>query len=181
MHIEIISGSPRKNSISFRIAKYLQAYIQQHHSSSHVGLIDTRDWNLFDYDAVFSNVETAPVAVQPLVQRMLQADVFIIVTPEYNGTYTSNIKMLFDHFPKQLHKTFGICTSSTGPLGGARATQSLLLFVAALFGIACPQMLIVPAMDKKFNENNELIDVAFEKNVQQFVTEVTWLAQKLNG
>jgi NAD(P)H-dependent FMN reductase len=179
MHIEIIAGSPRKNSISIRIANYLQQYLQQHYPSHTFGLIDTRDWNLFEYDAVFNNVEAAPTAIQPLVQRMLQAEAFIIVTPEYNGTYTSNIKMLFDHFPKQLHKVFGICTSSTGPLGGARATQSLLLFVAALFGIACPQMLIVPAMDKKFGENNELLDAAFEKNIHQFTSEYMWLVEKL--
>jgi NAD(P)H-dependent FMN reductase len=180
MHIEIISGSPRKNSISIRIAKYLQQYISQQYSNYTVGLIDTRDWNLFDYDNVFNNVETAPEHLQPLVSRMLQANAFIIVTPEYNGTYTSNVKMLFDHFPKQLHKAFGICTSSTGPLGGARATQSLLLFIAALFGVASPQMLIVPAMDKKFDEQNQLIDAGFEKNIQQFVTELFWLAERLN-
>ncbi len=44
---------------------------------------------------------------------MFAANAFIIVTPEYNGSYTPAMKNLFDHFPKQIHKPFGIVTAST--------------------------------------------------------------------
>jgi hypothetical protein len=66
-----------------------------------------------------------------------------------------------------------------GVLGGARSTQSLLLLIPALFGVASPHLLIVPQMDKKFNEDNELIDASFEKQIKTFVSEFVWLAEKL--
>ena len=110
---------------------------------------------------------------------MFAANAFIIVTPEYNGSYTSEVKNLFDHFPKQARKAFGLCTASTGALGGARSTQSLLLLVPALFGIASPSMLIVPNVDKKFDESGALIEASFEASVHNFITEFIWLAKQL--
>jgi hypothetical protein len=54
-----------------------------------------------------------------------------------------------------------------------------MLLVPALHGIASPNLLIVPFIDKKFNEQNELVDPAFEKQIHVFVTELLWLAEKL--
>ncbi|MBC7651761.1 MAG: NAD(P)H-dependent oxidoreductase [Deinococcales bacterium] len=179
MTIEIVSGSPRATSITVRIAKYLQQYIQQHYKENTIGVIDVREWKLGFLETVFNSVENTPDQYKPLTQRMFAADAFIIVTPEYNGSYTSEIKNLFDHFPKQSRKAFGICTASTGVLGGARCTQPLLLLVPALFGIASPSLLIVPNIDKKFNANNELTDPSFEKQIHQFVTEFLWLGNNL--
>ncbi|MFP5040585.1 NADPH-dependent FMN reductase [Parasediminibacterium sp. JCM 36343] len=181
MNIEIVSGSPRSASITVRIAHYLQQYLQQHYGSHNIGLIDVREWKLGQLDHVFNTVENTPEAFKPLAKRMLQANAFIIVTPEYNGSYSSEIKNLFDHFPKQSRKAFGLCTASVGALGGARCTQTLLLFVPALFGIASPSLLIVPGVDKKFNEQSELIDPAFEKQIHVFATEFMWLAATLTN
>ena len=69
---------------------------------------------------------------------MFEADAFILVSPEYNGSYSPAMKNLVDHFPKQHHKPFGIATASPGPLGGIRASQQMQLLVNALFGIASP-------------------------------------------
>ena len=179
MTVEIVSGSPRAASITVRIANYLKQYLQQHHPKHSTGIIDVREWKLGFLETVFNSVENTPDAYKPLTERMFAADAFIIVTPEYNGTYTSEIKNLFDHFPKQARKAFGLCTASTGPLGGARGTQSLLLLVPALFGIASPSLLIVPNVDQKFDINNQLIDGAFEKQIHTFITEFLWLGKQL--
>ncbi|MBC7721869.1 MAG: NAD(P)H-dependent oxidoreductase, partial [Pedobacter sp.] len=154
MTIEIVSGSPRTASLTVRIATYLHHYIQQNHPEHSVGLIDVREWKLGQLQSVFNSIENTPDAYKPLAERVFAANAFIIVTPEYNGSYSSEVKNLFDHFPKQARKAFGICTASVGGLGGARATQSLLLLVPALFGIASPSLLIVPNVDKKFNVNS---------------------------
>jgi len=179
MRFEIVAGSPRTDSVSIRIAKYLQKYLSLHYSKHHVGLIDVREWKLGFLENVFNSVDNTPEAYKPLAERMFAAEAFIIITPEYNGSYSSEVKNLFDHFPKQSHKVFGLCTTSVGALGGARSTQSLLLLVPALFGVASPHLLIVPQMDKKFNEDNELIDASFEKQIKTFVSEFVWLAEKL--
>ena len=179
MNIEIVSGSPRAASITVRVAKYIQQYLNNHHKKHTVGLLDVREWKLGFLENVFNSVENTPDPYKPLAERMFAADAFIIVTPEYNGTYSSELKNLFDHFPKQARKAFGLCTASVGALGGARCTQTLLLMVPALFGIASPNLLIVPFVDKKFSEAGELLDSSFEKQIHVFVTEFLWLAEKL--
>jgi NAD(P)H-dependent FMN reductase len=178
MNIEIISGSPRRKSISYRIALHLKNALNEktHH---HVDIIDVRNWNLGLLQEVWSSVERTPAEFKPLAARMFAADAFVLVTPEYNGSYSPALQNLMDHFPKQVRKPFGIVTSSVGAMGGMRASQQALLFVPALFGIASPYMLIVPNADKKFDEEGGLVDQSFTNSVHTFITEFLWLAETL--
>lgn len=180
MNIEIISGSPREQSITFRLALHIRKQLEQiYHLNA--GIIDVRDWNLGNLQTVFSSLEKTPENFQPLAKRIFEADAFILVSPEYNGSYTAALQNLLDHFPKQTHKVFGIATASTGALGGTRATQQLLLLVPALFGIASPQLLITPQVDKKFDAEGNLTDETFTKSVALFLQEFMWLATKVVG
>lgn len=178
MNIEIIAGSPRRESVSFRVALHLQQQLTQ--TTPHaVGIIDVRDWPFPMLQEVIESPESAPEHLAPLAKRMFDADAFILVTPEYNGTYTAALKNLLDHFPKQSHKAFGVVTASPGAMGGMRGSQQLLLLVSALFGVACPNMLIVPAVEKKFDANGQLTDPGYAKAVETFLREWRWLAEAL--
>jgi len=177
MNVEIISGSPRSNSITHRVVLHLKKYLSKA-TEHNINIIDVRDWkvNVLQQE-IFRNVEMAPEALQPLAKRMFEADAFIVVAPEYNGSYTPAVKNLFDHFPKQSRKPFGIVTASPGALGGMRAALQLQTLVYALFGIGSPHMLITPLIDKKFDEEGNLIDLSFQKNIDVFVSEFLWLAE----
>lgn len=179
MNIEIISGSPRKESVSHRVAIFLKKYLTEKTQHT-VDIIDVRDWNLPLLQQVFSSVEKTPDAYKPLAQRMFAADAYILVTPEYNGSYSPALQNLMDHFPKQTHKAFGVVTASPGAMGGMRATQQMLLLIPALFGIASPHMLVTPFVDKKFDADGNLIDALFEKSVDLFAKEFLWLAETLH-
>lgn len=178
MQIEIISGSPRKDSTSHRVALFLQRYLSEH-TSHKIGIIDVRTCNLPLLQQVFTSVEKTPAEFRPLAEKVFGADAFILVTPEYNGSYSPALQNLLDHFPKQTHKPFGLVTASAGMMGGMRASQQLLLLVPALFGIPSPYMLIVPQVTSKFDEEGNLTDPVFEKTVNTFVTEFIWLAEAL--
>ncbi|HMU46035.1 MAG TPA: NAD(P)H-dependent oxidoreductase [Chitinophagaceae bacterium] len=178
MKIEIISGSPRTNSVTHRVALFLKNWIRQQ-TSHEVDIIDMKGWNIPPIQSVWTSPEKSPVEFRTLSQRMFDADAFILVTPEYNGSYAPAMKNLLDHFPKQHHKPFGIVTASPGAMGGIRASQQLLQLVPALFGVASPYMLIVPAVDKKFSPDGDLLDEGFQNGVHNFITEFLWLAEKL--
>jgi NAD(P)H-dependent FMN reductase len=179
MNIEIVAGSPREESVTRRIARYLQKHLSAT-TEHNVQLLDVRDWALpLLQEEVFTSVSKAPETLQPLAARMFNANAFLLVSPEYNGSYTPALKILFDHFPKQSRKAFGIITSSTGPLGGIRASQQMQLLIHALFGIGSPYMLVTPFVDKKFDEAGNLLDPAFQKNIDVFVSEFLWLAQSI--
>lgn len=175
MQIEIIAGSPRKGSLSLRVAKHLYNRLQKQ-KDINAGLISMNEVSFPFIQKVWSNADEAPEELKPIAKRMFAAQGFIICSPEYNGGYSPAMKNLFDHFPKQLRKPFGIATSSNGVMGGMRASQQLLQLVPALFGIASPKLLIVPEADKKFSEEGELLVPSFEKNVDDFLNDYLWLA-----
>ncbi|HEX2533732.1 MAG TPA: NAD(P)H-dependent oxidoreductase [Chitinophagaceae bacterium] len=178
MRIEIISGSPRHNSVTHRLALHLQQQIQLR-SGHDVGVIDLRDGGLPPLQSVFLSPDSVPDEHRALAERMFGAEAFILVTPEYNGSYTPDLKNLLDHFPKQTRKPFGIVTGSPGALGGIRAALSLQALVYALFGIGSPHMLVTPQIEKKFDAEGNLTDESFAKSVDVFIKEYLWLAEKL--
>ena len=177
MRVVIISGSPRQNSVTNRVALHLEKALQN--TDHEIDLIDLRDSGLPPIEKVFSTVNDAPPEHKLVAEKMFGADAFILVTPEYNGSYSPAMKNLLDHFPKQNHKVFGLVTASPGAMGGMRAAMQLQQLVPALFGIVSPHMLLVPAVDKKFDEEGNLLEGSFEKSVKQFITEFLWLAEKL--
>lgn len=178
MKIAILSGSPRTQSLTRRVALHIQQQIQQQ-SEHEVELIDMKDLELPAVQSVWTSIEKVPVALQPMARLVFEADAYILVTPEYNGSYSPALKNFIDHFPKRQHKAFGIVTASPGAMGGVRASQQLLQLVPALFGVASPYMLIVPGVDKKFGTAGELLDESFQANVHNFISEFLWLAQRM--
>jgi NAD(P)H-dependent FMN reductase len=180
MKIEIVSSSPKHNSTTYRVALYLQKLFSQV-TEHEVALLDVREHPLGLLQKVFTSVEEAPAGHKQLAERMFGADAFIIVTPEYNGSYSPAMQNMFDHFPKQHHKAFGLVTASPGALGGIRAAMQLQQFVLALFGVPSPYMLITPQVDKKFDADGNLLDAGFQKSIDVFVKEYLWLAEKLAG
>ncbi|MFL9481988.1 NADPH-dependent FMN reductase [Chitinophagaceae bacterium LWZ2-11] len=180
MNIEIISGSPRKQSITYRVALFLKKTLEEKTTHS-VNIIDVRDWNLLALQQeVYSSPEKAPEGLKPLAEKIFAANAFILLTPEYNGSYTPALKNLLDHFPKQLHKTFAIATASVGAMGGMRASQQLQLLINGLFGIGSPYMLITPHVDKKFDAEGNLIDQSFQASVDTYIAEFLWLAERMS-
>lgn len=178
MRIEIISGSPRDASGTHRLALYLHKLLDEK-TEHEVGILDVRDYPLPLLQKVFASADDAPAEVHGLAERMFAADAFIIVTPEYNGSYSPAMQNVFDHFPKQHRKPFGLVTGSPGALGGIRAAMQLQQFVMALFGIPSPYMLVTPQVDKKFDIEGNLTDPSFQKSIDTFVNEYLWLAEKV--
>lgn len=178
MRIAIISGSPREQSVTYRVALHLKQQIEER-TDHEVDIIDVRDNLLPELDQVFASVESTPKEFQELARRMFAAKAYVVVSPEYNGSYSACLKNLLDHFPKQHHKTFGIVTASPGALGGIRAALQLQELTYALFGIGSPYMLVTPFVDKKFDAEGNLTDESFKKAVDLFINEFIWLAERI--
>ncbi len=177
MKIVIISGSPRGNSLTHRMALHLQKALES--SERQTEVIDLRHVEMPQLQAVFTSAETAPEPYKEVTAAMFSADAFVLVTPEYNGSYSAALKNLLDHFPKQHRKVFGIVTASPGALGGIRAALQLQELIYALFGIGSPYMLVTPQVDKKFDIEGNLLDESFQKSVDVFVNEFIWLAERV--
>lgn len=169
----------RPQSKSYRVALHLHQYGSKLFPSLNFGLIDLRHSIFPLISTVYKEPLLAPEGLQNVATRIFDARGFIVVTPEYNGSYAPALKNMFDHFLKQSRKAFGIVTASEGAMGGMRAAMQLQQLVPALFGIASPQMLIVPQMHTKFDDHGNLLEAGFEKSVKIFLEEYVWLATQL--
>ncbi|MCL6257552.1 NAD(P)H-dependent oxidoreductase [Aquiflexum sp. TKW24L] len=180
-NIVLISGSPRKNSVSFRIATHLLKRLEKNEDLK-IEFLDMKEFSLPPVQKVWMNLEDVPAGYHDLYKTMDHAHGFIIVSPEYNGAYSATMKNLLDHFAKPIYKqkAFGIVTGSTGMMGGMRAAQQLVQLSVALFGIVSPTLLVTPQMDKKFEENGELLDGTFEKPIERFLEDYLWLVERLD-
>jgi NAD(P)H-dependent FMN reductase len=154
-------------------------HVLQNTTDHETEIIDLREIEMPQLQMVFTSVEAAPEAYKEVARSMFAADSFILVTPEYNGSYSAALKNLLDHFPKQHHKAFAIATASPGGLGGVRAALQLQELIYALFGIGSPYMLVTPQVDKKFDAEGNLLDESFRKAVEVFIKEFLWLAEKV--
>ena len=180
MNVQIISGSARTNSMTKRIALHLYDRLAEDQSIK-VGFIDMQDHHLLPVEEVWSAPATVAKPLQGVANAVFAADAFILVSPEYNGSYSPALKNFLDHFPKQERKVFGIVTASPGSLGGIRAALQLQSLVFALSGIGSPRMLIVPELDKKFGEAGELLDEGFNQNIESFLKELIWLSGAIHN
>ena len=181
MNLTIVSGSPRAQSATYRVALMLYNKLKQEQPQYNITLLDVRNTPQEFVENVIPSLDKAATPWRETAQIIFNTDAFLLVTPEYNGNYSPAMKNLFDHFPKQSRKTFGIVTASPGAMGGMRAAMHLQQGVAALFGILSPQMLLIGNMQQKINDQGDIIDEKFEINVNSFLSEYLWLAQTVKG
>lgn len=177
MKITIVSGSPRKESVTVRVAKHLLKFLKEKYPQHEIQLLNLQENEIPFVQKVWSTINDVPIEHKTTAEKIYSADAFVLVTPEYNGSMSSALRNLFDHFPKQTKKTFGIVTASDGAMGGIRAAVAMQNQICAWFGIPCPQMLVVGNMDKKFDANGNLIDEKYGNNILNFATEFIWLAE----
>lgn len=177
MKITIISGSPRKQSVTVRVARFLMGYLKTKYPAHEYSLIEMSEHELPFVQKVWSTLNDVPEQFKAVAQTVFESDAFILLSPEYNGGYSTALKNLLDHFPKQAKKVFGIVTASPGALGGMRAAQQLQNMICGLFGVPSPNMLIVPQVDKKFNPESQLVEDSFSNSVHTFANEFVWLAE----
>jgi NAD(P)H-dependent FMN reductase len=180
MKITLIAGSPRLESVTVRVAYFLNKLFKDRFPLHEFTLVELRNHQVPLIQKVWTKPEDVPVEFRDLSKIIRETEAFVLVTPEYNGSMSSAIRNLFDHFPKQTKKTFGIVSASEGATGGIRAAVGMQNQICGWFGIPCPNMLIVPGMDVKFDAEGNLLEEKFLNNATTFANEFIWLAEAVH-
>ena len=81
MNIEIISGSPRENSVTHRVALFLKKLLNEKTAHT-VNIIDSREGDLPLVQHGFVSVDATPEEVKPFSKGMFGAHAFIVVCAE---------------------------------------------------------------------------------------------------
>lgn len=121
------SGSNSSTSINQQLIHAVGGMIE----NNEVEILDLRDYEapLFGVDLLEES--GVPQSMQDLKSKMMEADGYIISTPEHNGSMPAVLKNTIDWLSKIDHKVFAekptvFLSTSPGPRGGISALQHLV-------------------------------------------------------
>lgn len=178
MKLVIINGSLRKGRNSIHVSRYLEQLLKQ--QSYDVNLLDIKDFNFPVMEERMRFLEEVPPRMPLFSDLLNRADGLLIVSPEYNGSYSGALKNTLDYFKSEYErKSMGLVTVSTGKTGGINAMHHLQAWAIHVKGIVSPYKLLVDQVEEKFASDGVLTDKGFEKVAQKFLKEFIWLSERM--
>jgi NAD(P)H-dependent FMN reductase len=167
MKLQIIVGSTRPNRVTDRLAKWV---LQE---AKKIDGIEPELVDLIDYDMPFLDEAISPQynpdrkpnpAAKRWIDKLGEADAYILVTPEYNRSISGVLKNALDYIDFQFAKK-PVGLVGHGSTGGAQAISQLRAIIPGLQSITSPNAVyIVGRVGDIFNEQGELVDKAAKAN-----------------
>jgi len=177
MKIAIISGSARPGRQSHQVALEVKNKLDQ--QSIDNWLWDVKETNLPLLDYTFDSHPSPGEILKKLKSHLDETEVFLIVSPEHNGSYPGSLKNSMDYFFQEYSgKVFGVVSVSSGMLGGISAAKNLQQYANTLQGIVYPPYLITPKVQTLFS-NGILSDDSYSGRMDKFLKDFLAFAKKL--
>jgi len=123
----IILGSVRPNRAGGPVAEWVRGAVEAHHRSFEVDFVDLRELALPFMDEPEHPAKKAYTQPHTIAwsERVDAADAFILVSPEYNHSYSPALKNALDYLATEWkHKPVGL-VSYGGVSGGTRGVAAL--------------------------------------------------------
>jgi NAD(P)H-dependent FMN reductase len=175
LFIPIILGTTRKGRRSEYVAKYLYKRASMH-SDIEAKLFDVRDF-VFPRDGYGQDIKDVFPEYRDAV---INADGFILVAPEYNHSFSGDLKKVIDLMLQDyIHKAVGLCGVSAGGFGGTRVIESLVPVVRELGLVVTFTDLNVSKAKDFIDEKCTLIDPKMGERIDGFLAELIWMAKVL--
>ena len=161
----IISGTNRVGSTTLKVAKEYQRLLNERSIESK--LLSLEGLNLMTRDEEFQKIEN---------DLIIPTDNYIIISPEYNGSFPGALKMLFDTGKSHAlwwHKKAMLTGISTGRAGNLRGMDHLSGVLNHVKVTVLPNQLPISSVDKmmdaagRFNDENTL--KAINQQLDEFI------------
>lgn len=181
--IHIIIGSTRQQRFSEKPARWIYEEAKNKEEVE-VGLLDLRD-----YPLAFFNEPTSPSSMKgeysdPIarkwVQKIGEADAFIIVTPEYNHGYPAVLKNALDYaYTQWNNKPVGFV--SYGGVAGARSVEQLRQVAIELQMAPIRNGVHIPAFWTLTDEKGNFKSDGLKESGQKMLDQLIWWAKALKA
>ncbi len=161
--ITIISGTNRKNSNTYKIAKEYQFILQE--KGIEAGIFSLEEVDLLHYNAAFEKIEN---------EILIPSTHFIIISPEYNGSYPGVLKLLFDSSRSHemwYHKKALLTGVATGRAGNLRGMDHLADVLNYIKITVHPNKLPISVVDRVVGDDGKIIDANTLKTINQQLDE----------
>ena len=125
-------------------------------------------------------LKTLPPEVEALKQTVVNADCYVVVSPEYNHTVPPALSSLMGHFGGSCYtcKPCGIVTYSVGPWGGMRAAMAIQLMCHELGTLPVSKLCGIPTVSDLLNEDGTPKDEGARmlKQLPGMLDQLEWMA-----
>ncbi len=171
------SGSLRADSANKKLV--LEAANVASQMGANVTVIDLKDYPMPFYDGDLEIKEGMPLKAKELRKLMIQSDVILIASPEYNASLSGVLKNAIDWASRDEKggssreafkgKTFAIMAASPGSSGGARGLIHLRTILSDIGGNVIPIQVAVPGAYNAFDEKGHLKSEKLKMEVREEV------------
>jgi chromate reductase len=163
--ITIISGTNRNDNTTKKVAREYQRLLSEKN-------VET---SIFALDEI--SVEKGNPDFERAVDQLLKAaDQFIIIMPEYNGSYPGILKLMIDNTPVRetwWHKKVLMTGVSTGRAGNLRGMEHLTGVLLHMKMLVHPNRLPISLVDKLMDAEGKFTDIpslaAIDTQLEEFL------------
>lgn len=187
MKLLVILGTVRQNGNGHKVAKYINKAVESD-DRFELDYADLKEVNLplFDEDfspkyKQYSGKEYTNKDGLAWAERVKNADAYILITPEYNHSYSAAIKNALDWVGLEWDgKAVGLVGYSVGGFGGVRAVEHLRQVVPELGMVQTISALNFSGVNEAFDENGDSKSESMPKNLVALLDEIVKLTAKLS-
>lgn len=173
-NVAVILGSAREGRFGETVANWAVETLRSDQELS-VDLIDPAK-----LDLPSRHVGAEHLGVAELQTALAEADAFVVVTPEYNHSFTGELKLLIDAAKPQWKRKPLAFVSYGGMSGGLRAVEQLRLVFAELHVVTMRDVISFAHAHDKFDETGQPKDLeGTNAALHHMVTDLKWWAGAL--
>jgi chromate reductase len=156
--ITIVSGTNRPENVTLRVALLVRELLTAMNIESQVLDLQKLPRDFAYKNDVFGNADPGFSAI--VQQFVLNADRFVFVVPEYNGSFPGVCKTFIDAvWPESFQgKKAAIIGLSSGRSGNLRGLDHLTSVLHYLEVIVFPKKVTIPHVEQKLDDDGNLID-----------------------
>ena len=185
LNIQIILGSTRKGRRGENVARWV---VERANSAGEfqVELIDLAEYPLPFYEETMSPAghhgNYAREEPRRFVEKIAQADGYIIVTPEYNHSFSAVLKNALDHgYYEWNNKPVAFVSYAGVTVGGARAVEQLRLVVIELQMAPIREAIHIGGVRQVFDDQGQMAVDAYDQRLLALFRQLRWWGDALKA
>lgn len=179
MKIAIILGSIRQGRQTHLIVNYLNQRLNEMDGITST-ILDLGTFDLPILADQWRKQENPDPALVEFSKALLDSDGIVMASPEYHGSYSGVLKNAVDHFWQEFsRKPMAVVATGSGNYGGINASSQMQHLVLSLGAFAMPQKLLVPHVNKVFDEHGMPAQPQLVKQVNAFMKELIWFTRAI--
>jgi len=163
INVAIVNSSAQKrNYVGFCI-NCVKKVIEKDENFA-VTVISLKDFNLPFPGDIINNDDS-----EKLKKLLKSADAYILGTPEYNGSFSAKLKLMFEnasHPSEMKDKPISLFGIASGSIGAIKSLEHLRTVCAHVGGFVLPRVVSVANVEEKFDENGNCLDEVITKELQ---------------